>query len=151
MNSPVSAILFLLVSLLASPSAWAQSTPVGLWKTIDEDSGVAKSMVRITESLGLLEGRIEALLDPADPIDARCEYCSDDRRNQRLLGMSILRGVHQADKQSGRWDGGEILDPETGKTYHVRLTLIHDGRKLEVRGYIGTPLFGRTQTWLRSN
>lgn len=140
--------LFLL--LLISNLAMAQSTPVGLWKTSDEDTGKPKSLVRITESRGLLVGRIEALLDPDDPSDARCELCTDERRNQRLVGMAILRSLHPIENKTGRWEGGEILDPENGKTYHVRLTLSPDGRKLDVRGYIGTPLFGRTQVWSRT-
>lgn len=135
----------------ASHPALAQSSPIGLWKTVDDDTGHEKSLVRITENRGVLEGRIEALLDPDDPADARCEQCTDERRNQRLQGMVILRGSRPVENKPGRWEGGEILDPDNGKTYHLKLTLSPDGRKLEVRGYIGTPLFGRSQTWTRSN
>lgn len=144
---------FLVFGLVAGMShlALAQSSPVGLWKTVDDDTGHEKSLVRITESRGVLEGRIEALLDPDDPADARCKQCTDERRNQRLLGMVILRGSRPVDNKPGRWEGGDILDPDNGKTYHLKLTLSPDGRKLDVRGYIGTPLFGRSQTWMRSN
>jgi uncharacterized protein (DUF2147 family) len=127
----------------------AQSTPTGLWKTFDEDSGRAKSVVRITEKRGLLEGRIERLLDPEDDVDALCGLCADERRNQRIIGLSILRNLHQAESAPERWEGGEILDPENGKSYHARLTLSPDGRRLAVRGYVGLPLVGRTQTWQR--
>lgn len=135
----------------ANHPALAQSSPVGLWKTVDDDTGHEKSLIRITESRGVLEGRIEALLDPDDPADARCEQCTDERRNQRLQGMVILRGSRPVDNKPGRWEGGEILDPDNGKIYRLKLTLSPDGRKLDVRGYIGTPLFGRSQTWTRSN
>ena len=151
MTKSTQAFLSLCLVFCTSHLALAQSSPVGLWKTVDDDTGHDKSLVRITESRGILEGRIEALLDPDDPADARCEQCTDDRRNQRLLGMVIIRGSRQADNKPGRWDDGEILDPDNGKTYHLKLTLSPDGRKLDVRGYIGTPLFGRTQTWMRSN
>lgn len=135
----------------ASHQALAQSSPVGLWKTVDDDTGHEKSLVRITERRGVLEGRIEALLDPDDPVDARCEQCTDERRDQRLLGMAILRGSRPVENKPGHWEGGEILDPDNGKTYRLKLTLSPDGQKLEVRGYIGTPLFGRSQTWTRRN
>lgn len=135
----------------ASHLALAQSSPIGLWKTVDDDTGYEKSLVRITESRGVLEGRIEALLDPDDPADARCEQCTGERRNQRLQGMVILRASRAIENKPGRWEDGDILDPDNGKTYRLKLTLSPDGRKLEVRGYIGTPLFGRSQTWTRSN
>jgi uncharacterized protein (DUF2147 family) len=129
--------------------AVAQMSPAGLWKTFDEDSGAAKSLVRITEARGEFEGHIHALLDPEDDPSAVCTQCTDVRRNQRILGLLILRNFRLADGKSGKWEGGEILDPEDGKTYRARLALSPDGRRLDVRGYIGTPLLGRTQTWQR--
>lgn len=131
----------------AAEIALAQASPVGLWKTFDDDSGAAKSLVRIRDNQGILEGRIEKLLDPGDPPAARCDQCTDERRNQPVLGLLIIRHARQGD--GGRWEGGDILDPEDGKVYRLRLTPTPDGRRLEVRGYIGTPLLGRTQTWQR--
>lgn len=144
---------FLVFSLAfgVSQLLFAQPSPVGLWKTIDDDTGNEVSLVRISESRSVLEGRIEALLDPNAPTDARCEQCTDERRNQRLQGMVILRGCHPVENKPGRWEGGDILDPDNGKTYRLKLTLSPNGQKLEVHGYIGTPLFGRSQTWMRSN
>lgn len=135
--------------LLLAGLARAEPTPVGLWKTIDDDSGKAKSQVRIIESDGRLTGRIERLLDPADPADGVCESCSDERRDQPILGMTIIRNVRRSEGMANRWEGGDILDPENGKVYRVRLTPSADGRRLDVRGYLGAPLFGRTQTWQR--
>lgn len=134
---------------LAAGNVFAQATPLGLWKTIDEDSGKAKSLVRISEHNGILDGRIEKLLDPDDPPDAVCEKCSDERRNKPVQGMIILRNVKKSSQAATLWEGGDILDPEDGKLYRVRLMPSPDGRRLEVRGYVGVPLLGRTQTWLR--
>jgi uncharacterized protein (DUF2147 family) len=126
--------------------AHAQATPTGLWKTIDDETKQEKSLVRIAETGGVLSGKIEKLLDPAKQASV-CDKCSDDRKDKPVLGMTIIRGVkHNADDKA-KWDGGEILDPNNGKTYRVRLTPIDDGKKLEVRGFIGP--FYRNQTWSR--
>jgi uncharacterized protein (DUF2147 family) len=135
--------------VLAGLSAWAQSTPVGLWKTIDDDSKKEKSLVRISETGGVFSGKIEKLLDPDTKPDAKCDKCSDERKDQPILGLPIIRNVKANGDDATLWDGGEILDPNNGKTYKVRLKPADGGKKLEVRGYIGAPLLGRTQTWHR--
>ncbi len=127
--------------------AHAQMTPVGVWKSIDDASGKEKSLIRIVETDGVVSGRVERLLDPATPPDVRCDKCNDSRKDQPVLGMTVLRNVRAAD--NGVWDGGDILDPNDGKVYKVRLKPIDGGARLEVRGYIGMPLLGRTQTWQR--
>jgi uncharacterized protein (DUF2147 family) len=137
------------VLAVAGPSAWAQSTPVGLWKTIDDESKKEKSLVRITEAGGVFSGKIEKLLDPDTKPDAKCDKCSDERKDQPILGLPIIRNVKANADDAALWDGGEILDPNNGKTYKVRLKPADGGKKLEVRGYIGAPLLGRTQTWHR--
>lgn len=98
---------------------------------------------------GILDGRIEKLLDPDDPPGAVFEKCSDERRNKPVLGMVIIRNVQKNASTAERWDGGDILDPDNGRLHRVRLEPSADGRRLDVRGYIGAPLLGRTQTWLR--
>lgn len=128
--------------------AQAQTTPVGLWKTVDDETGKEKSLVRITEAGGVLTGKVEKLLDPARQ-DAKCDKCSDERKDQPVLGMTLIKGVKQNADHPEHWDGGEILDPNKGKTYKVRITPVDGGKTLEVRGYIGAPLLGRTQTWSR--
>ena len=132
---------------LAGLSAWAQSTPVGLWKTIDDDSKKEKSLVRISETGGVFSGKIEKLLDPAKQ-ESRCDKCTDDRKDRPILGLTIIKNAKQGEDKE-LWEGGEILDPNNGKTYKVRLKPADGGKKLEVRGYIGAPLLGRTQTWHR--
>ena len=127
----------------------AQATPAGLWKTIDDESKKEKSLIRITEAGGVFTGKLEKLLDPTAKPDAVCDLCSDERKDKPVVGMTLVKGVKQSDSDKGRWDGGEILDPNNGKTYKVRLTPGEGGKTLAVRGYIGAPLLGRTQTWVR--
>ena len=129
--------------------AGEQISPVGRWKTFDEETGKPKSIVRIADNRGVLEGRIEDLLDPEDLVDAVCELCTGVRHKQKIIGLHVLSNLHQASGNPVKWEGGEILDPENGKTYRASLMLSSDGRRLDVRGYIGTPLLGRTQTWQR--
>jgi uncharacterized protein (DUF2147 family) len=140
-------VLMATALIVCAGSALAQAGPTGLWKTIDDETKNEKSLVRITESAGVLSGKIEKLLDPAKQ-DAKCDKCTDARKDQPVLGMTILEGVKK-NTDEAYWDGGTILDPNNGKTYKVRLQPADGGRKLDVRGYIGMPLLGRTQTWIR--
>jgi uncharacterized protein (DUF2147 family) len=131
---------------LGAQLAHAQATPVGLWKTIDDETKQEKSYVRISESGGAVSGKVEKLLDPAKQ-DAVCDKCSDERKDKPVLGMTIIKNVKRDATDAARWDGGEILDPNNGKTYKVRLTPQDGGKALEVRGFIGP--FYRNQTWIR--
>ena len=134
--------------LALAGGAFAQATgPVGLWKTIDDETKAEKSYVRLTEAGGVLSGRIEKLLDPAKQ-ESKCDKCEGAKKDQPILGMTIVEGVKK-NGDDGLWDGGTILDPNNGKTYKVRMTVKDGGKALDVRGYIGAPLLGRTQTWLR--
>jgi uncharacterized protein (DUF2147 family) len=111
-------IIALMLSCFMTPFALANS-PVGQWHTLDEKTGELKSMVIIFEQQGVMKGRVEKVLrKDADPA-AKCDKCSDDRKNQPVVGLEIIRG---AKKASGKnvWEDGEILDPENGKTYSLR-------------------------------
>jgi uncharacterized protein (DUF2147 family) len=122
-------------------------TPAGLWKTIDDNSGKHRGLVRIREVNGRFEGKVEkAFPQPGEDSAPKCDKCDGARRNQPVLGMTILWGFG---KQGDEYRDGEILDPENGKVYRAKMKLIENGKKLEVRGFIGFSLFGRTQTWLR--
>ena len=136
-------LLCLLASTITS-IAFAQS-PAGLWKTVDDATGKEKAMIRITEAGGVFTGKIEKLLDPAKQ-DSKCDECTDSRKGQPVVGLTIIRNIK---KGESHWEGGDILDAANGKVYRARLTLSEDNKKLDVKGYIGTPLFGRTQTWAR--
>ncbi len=129
----------------AAVAAFAQATPVGLWKTIDDETKQERSHVRISESGGVLSGKIEKLMD-ATKQDAVCDLCTDVRKGKPVLGMTIVEGVK---KNAGEdyWDAGSILDPNNGKVYKVRMTPKDGGKALEVRGFIG-PFF-RNQQWIR--
>ena len=136
--------------LFATTLALAQSmSPAGLWKTVDDNTKKEKSLVRIVEANGVYTGKVEKIIDPDSPKDAVCKDCSDERKDQPILGMTIVRNMKQSADDKAVFDGGDILDPNNGKVYRVKLTLIDGGSKLDVRGYIGTPLLGRTQTWIR--
>ena len=130
----------------AGSIAFAQATPVGLWKTIDDETKAEKSLVRVTDNAGVLTGKIEKLLDPAKQNDV-CDKCTDDRKDKPILGMTIVRNVKQDADDPALWTGGDITDPKNGKVYRVRMKPIDGGKTLEVRGYIG-PFF-RNQTWIR--
>jgi uncharacterized protein (DUF2147 family) len=138
----------LMLAALAASPAWADdASPVGLWQSIDDVSGKPKALVRITENNGELQGRIEKLFRaPEQDPNPKCHQCEGANKEQPLIGMTILWGL----KKSGDdYSGGEILDPKNGKVYRSKLHLADDGRKLQVRGYLGMPMFGRSQTWVR--
>lgn len=134
------------VLALAGAVASAQNTPVGLWKTIDDDGKTEKSLVRITDAGGVLSGKIEKVFD-ASKQDSKCDKCTDDRKDQPVLGMVILRNLKQDADDKEVWSGGEVLDPNNGKVYKTRLKPIDGGKQLQMRGYIGP--FYRTQVWQR--
>lgn len=129
-----------------STLAQAQMNPVGRWHSIDDKTGEVKSEVVIAEQGGVVSGRIDKLLRKGADQAARCTECSDDRKDKPLLGLEIIRGAQRADGKDV-WEGGQILDPENGRSYTLRLTPADGGKKLDVRGSIA--FFGRTQTWVR--
>ena len=139
--------------LLAIGSAMATTnTPVGSWKTIDDATHQAKSIVEVTEENGQMQGKIVKLLNRTPEDIARdgehpvCAKCDGQRKDQPLVGMTIMWGVS---RDGDKWSGGKILDPKNGKTYKVSLTVTNGGQSLDVHGYIGFSLLGRTQTWQR--
>jgi uncharacterized protein (DUF2147 family) len=133
------------LAALLSTSALAQS-PAGLWRTIDDATGKERALVRVSESGGVFSAKIEKLLSPDAKPDAKCDLCTDSRKDQPVVGLTIMRNVK---KNENAYDGGDILDANNGKVYRVKLTLAADNKKMEVRGYIGTPMLGRSQSWQR--
>jgi len=127
-------------------SAFAQMTPVGTWRNIDDKTGEVKAEIRIDDRGGKLFGRIVKSLKKDAKPDAVCEECKDERKDKPITGLEIIRNAQKAEGRDV-WEDGKILDPENGREYTLRLTPIEGGRKLEVRGSIGP--FGRTQTWVR--
>lgn len=140
-------LLALMIGLTNNLAAADASTPVGQWKTIDDETNVPRSIVEISEVNGELQGRVTKIFyRPDEKPDPVCEKCDGPRKDQPIIGMIFLWGL----KPDGNgWAGGHILDPKNGKTYNAKLSLQDAGNMLRVRGFIGTPLLGRSQTWLR--
>ena len=134
------------VALMLAPAGAATPTAAGVWKQIDEDGKIG-ALVTISEENGVFVGRLSRLfLDPGDDPNPICTECPGPRHNQPVLGLVFIEGM----KQSGLdYEGGTILDPETGELYKASMSLDPEGSQLTVRGYIGLPIFGRSQTWTR--
>lgn len=129
---------------LCSSLALADSA-AGTWRTIDDNTKKARSLIEITEDgSGTLTGKIVKLFEKPNAV---CEKCEGDKKGKPIVGMTIMTGLKKDGENA--WNNGKILDPESGKVYSVKATLIEGGKKLEVRGYIGVSLFGRTQVWER--
>jgi uncharacterized protein (DUF2147 family) len=115
--------------------------------TIDDKDGKPRSVIEISDAGGALQGQVTKIFDrPGDNPGHLCKKCNGDLKDKPVVGMLILSGL----KQDGdSWDGGNILDPDSGNVYSATLRLSDAGEKLVVRGYLGISLLGRSQTWLR--
>jgi uncharacterized protein (DUF2147 family) len=133
--------------LFAQPSFASDRSPAGRWVSIDDKDGKPRSVIEITDIAGALQAKVVQIYDrPGDNPGHLCKKCDGDLKDKPVLGMTIMTGL----KRDGDvWDGGTILDPDSGNTYSAKLHLIDGGQKLEVRGYLGISLFGRSQTWVR--
>lgn len=116
-------------------AAFAQSSPVGLWRNVDDKTGEVKAEIRIVDTAQGVRGRIEKVLKKDARPDDVCDKCEDDRKGEPVKGLEIIRG-------------DRILDPENGREYRLQLTPLDGGSKLQVRGYFGP--FYRTQVWVRA-
>ncbi len=145
--------LTLVISLLLVTGAAmaTNNTPVGTWRQID-GTGKTRSIIEIAQTNGELTGTIKEVLNRSPKGIARdgtppmCTQCNGAFKNKPMIGMVNMWGIK---KDGDVWDGGKILNPADGKTYKVRLSLTDNGQKLDVRGYIGVPLMGQSQTWER--
>lgn len=134
----------ILLGVMLLGNVAAAQSPVGTWKTVDDKSGNTRSIVRIDENSGSLEGKVTQLfLQSCEPPDPVCSKCSGERKNAKVVGMTILWGLK---KDGEKWTGGSILDPGNGTTYRSSMWL-EDANTLKVRGFWG--IFWRTQTWTR--
>ncbi len=139
--------LALLGALVFSHAAAGVPSAAGVWKQMGDDGKVG-ALVTIAEEGGVFVGRLSQLfLDPGDDPNPVCNNCPGDKLNQPLLGLVFIEGM----KQDGLdYEGGTILDPESGKVYHAKMSLSPDGTELTVRGYLGWSIFGKSQTWTRA-
>ena len=132
--------------LLGSGSAHAQASDsiAGVWKTYDDETNQPAALVEIAEKNGIDSGVITKLLDPNAPV--YCSKCTDSRKGKPINGFEILTELK---KTGGSYSGGQILDLDYGEIYRAEIKLKDQGSKLELRAYIGIPLLGRTQSWIR--
>jgi uncharacterized protein (DUF2147 family) len=137
------------LTVLFASSALAQApSATGRWTTIDDATKKPKSVVTIWEENGKLYGKIEKLFrEPKEEQNPVCDKCEGALKNQPIIGMTILRDLK---KDGSEWTGGTILDPANGKTYNCIIAIEDGGKKLKLRGFIGVPLLGRTQYWVRA-
>jgi uncharacterized protein (DUF2147 family) len=135
----------LLICVLATASMHSQSV-IGKWKTIDDETGEAKSIVEVFSKSGKIYAKVIEILDPANK-NSVCKKCSGGDKNKSILGLTIIKGLS---KDGSEYNSGEILDPKNGKLYKCALSL-ESKDKLKIRGYIGFSLLGRTQYWHRVN
>lgn len=138
----------LAITLLMLPYAAHAADLSGVWQTTDDKTGKPRSLVRIVETAGEYSAIVEKGLLATDTGDAVCDKCTDERKGQKIIGMTIAKHLKKS-TNSNVYDSGEILDPENGKTYKCKMTLSPNGNELEVRGFIGFSLLGRSQTWKR--
>lgn len=142
LKNPIRILFLAAICLLANQSFAQRSTIFGKWKTIDDETGKKRSIVKIEERNGKAYGTIlELFREPDEPQDPICVECTDHRKDKKVIGMEIITGM---EKDGDEWEDGEILDPENGKVYDCKMW-VEDG-KLKVRGYIA--FLYRTQTWL---
>jgi hypothetical protein len=140
----VVALLVCSACVLPAAASARPASPVGLWQPLD-GAGRPLGLIRIFESNGLYYGRIEPS-STGDDRSARCTRCRDDRHDQPIIGLVLLRHLRP---QNGEYVGGDILDPDTGRIYGCTLRLTDGGRQLIMRGFLGISLLGRSQTWRR--
>ena len=147
MIKKIAFVIALATSFATLATATEGTSPIGLWKTIDDKSGKPKSLVRIAEVSGELRGTVEKLfIEPTEEANPKCFKCTDERKDKPVIGMTIITGM-KAD--GDHFAGGQILDPNNGKVYKSKMELEDKGKKLKVRGYIGVPMLGRSQVWVR--
>ncbi|QNH13341.1 hypothetical protein HEP73_02890 [Xanthomonas sp. GW] len=141
-------LLALPLSVAAFVAQAADTSPVGRWQTIDDETGKPKSIVQIEQAgNGTLSGKVVEILQSNHGPNPLCDKCDGAQKGKPIKGMTILWGL----KPDGTavWSGGSVLDPAKGKTYKAKVTLTDGGKKLQMRGYIGIEALGRTQTWIR--
>ncbi len=142
----VGAVISAGAAAIAAPAS-DPSSAVGLWEQVDEKTGKPESWFRIVEKNGVYEGTIvKMFLKPGEDPNFVCDKCEGDERGRPVLGLALIKGMQ---RNGLSYENGTIMDPRDGAVYHAVMKLIEDGRKLEVRGYLGFVLFGRTQTWNR--
>ncbi len=122
-------------------------TAAGLWEHVGS-SGNPEAWFRIAEQNGVYSGQIVKMFPKPgeDPMQWRCTKCEGPRKDQPVLGITIIEGMQRKDRF---YENGNILDPRDGTVYRALMELSPDGKQLTVRGYLGIALFGQSQVWTR--
>ena len=146
MTHIIPTLVTIIAGSLLSTAVFAASLNGTQWQTIDEKTGEKKAVVQLSESGGQISGKIIKVLNSKDA-DANCVKCTGSLKNKPIEGLQILTGL-RADG-ANQWSNGKLVDPETGKIYSGKITLCDNAQSLKLRGYVGSPVFGRSQTWQR--
>ena len=134
-------ILLLLITAL-SITANGQ-TIIGKWETFDDKTNEKKAIIEIYNKDNIYFAKIvETFIGPKN---ATCQKCKGTKKDKPIIELVIIENIR---KNRNEFDGGTILDPESGVIYRCYLKLI-DNNKLKVRGFVGFSIFGRTQYWRR--
>jgi uncharacterized protein (DUF2147 family) len=139
--------LALAVGMLAGSAAADQPSASGQWRQVDDRTGEVRSIITIAERNGSYHGMVSQIFPrPGEDPNPICSACTGKLRDTSVRGFPLLSGM----KRDGLdYSGGTIIDPESGSVYRAKMTLNPDGKTLVVRGFIGIPLLGRSQTWSR--
>lgn len=136
-----------IATMFATSAVFAADLNNTQWRTIDDTTGKAKAQVEFKQQAnGTYTATIKKLLDP-NVASKTCIECSGALKNKPLEGLTIVQNLKAT--SDGKYDGGTILDPKTGKTYKMKSEISADGKKMTVRGYMGISALGRNQTWQR--
>ena len=146
MKRIVASLVIAVGSALLSNAVFAASLDGTQWQTVDEKTGEKKAIIQLSENSGQVSGKIIKVLD-SKKAKANCEKCTGSLKNKPIEGLQILTGM-RADG-TNQWSNGKLVDPETGKIYSGKINLSDNGQSLKLRGYVGSPVFGRSQTWQR--
>ncbi len=151
-STPQALFMSCVLGLACSISGMSHAADVtGTWKTIDDKTGFAKSIIRIEKNAdGTYGGTVVKILShPGYTPEVYCVDCPAPFTHKPIEGLNILWGLKPDSSEAGLYDGGQILDPLSGHMYKAKMTLAADGNTLNVRGYIGFSLLGRSQVWHR--
>lgn len=150
MKKLVFAILMCLQSVVFAATA-SSGSPLGTWKTIDDVTGKPRAIVELYQDKHKqVYGKIlKVFATQEERLHKTCVKCKGEKHDKPILGLVFLESLKNSKKNKTIWGGGKILDPKTGREYKCKMQLVDNGKQLNVRGYVGLPLFGRSQKWIR--